>query len=91
MAKRNYEKTIFLDFLTEAQIREAQEVAQAEKQSVTDVLGMMVTKAIEDNPEAKIALLRARAAAMNNFADMLAAPLSDLSEADELDELDYAA
>lgn len=91
MAKRNYEKTIFLNFLTEAQIREAQEVAAAEKQSVTDVLGRMVTNAIEDNPEDTAALEAARTRALDNFVYLVSAPLAELSEADELDAIDYAA
>ena len=90
MSKRAYERTIFLDFLTEAQIAEAQRVANEEKQSVTDLLGKMVTKAIAEKPEAAAALAAARMRAMYNFAALISAPLSDLSSADELDGIDFA-
>lgn len=88
MARRNYEKTIFLDFLTDAQIEQAQAIALAEDDdvSVTAALGKMVTEAIADKPEAAAALEAARNRAMDNFATLLATPLSDLSGDDGDDD-----
>lgn len=90
MVRQEYRKTFLLDLLTEEEIEMAQAIAEQEndERSVTDVLSNMLNKAISKNPAAQKALIEAKNKAMDSFAAMLAAPLSDLAKDSDDDELD---
>lgn len=89
----DYRQTFLLDLLTPEQLAEVQRVADESKEdgpSVTEILAKMLNKIIKDNPMAKKAIEEKKAVAADQFAAMLAAPLSEMVVDDELDNEDFA-
>ncbi len=83
-----YRKSFLLQLLTEEQVEQAQEVAQAGDKSVADVLADMMNKIISNNPAAARLVAEAQDAAVEKLATLIA---GDRLATDELDEIEPTA